>query len=315
MSHNIKIGVSSCLLGQEVRFDGGHKRSHYIDETLGAYFEFVTFCPEMAIGLGVPRPTIRLISREGQVRLVDSKDDSIDHTELMIDVSRRQCEKYDDISGYLLKSKSPSCGMERINVYNDKNFPDKSGVGIFAYQLMKRYPNLPIEEEGRLNDANLRENFIERVFTYYRWQAMINAGLSINALMEFHKTHKFILLAHDEVTYRELGPMIAQVKPDNLEQVAADYIAQLMQVMKKHATRKKHMNVLQHAMGYLKNDIDSDDKQELLDLFTQYRQGQVPLVVPLTLLRYHLRKHPQPYINEQYYMNPYPEELMLRNHV
>jgi len=315
MSSLIKIGVSSCLLGQEVRFDGGHKRSHYIDDTLGAYFEFVTYCPEMAIGLGVPRPTIRLIRRKDQVRLVNSKDDSIDHTDQMIEKSKLQCQAYTDICGYILKSKSPSCGMERITVYNDKNFPDKSGVGIFAHELMRQYPDLPVEEEGRLNDANLRENFIERVFTYYRWKEMVNQGLTVSALMNFHKTHKFILLAHDEVTYRELGPMIAQVNQDNLDKVSAKYISSLMNCMKKHATRKKHMNVLQHAMGYLKNDIETDDKQELLDVLTQYRQGQVPLIVPLTLLRYHLRKHPQAYINDQHYMNPYPEELMLRNHV
>lgn len=315
MSKNIKIGVSSCLLGQEVRFDGGHKRSSYIDDTMGTYFEFVTFCPEVAIGLGIPRPTIRLIKRHGEVRLVNSKDDSIDHTQNMIEKSQAYCSNLDDLSGYILKSKSPSCGMERINLYNEKNFPEKTGVGIFAYELKKRYPNLPLEEEGRLNDAHLRENFIERVFTYHRWQQMLRNGLSVNALMNFHKAHKFILLAHDEATYRKLGPEIARLNMDNLQEIAEHYIADVMDSLKKHATRKKNMNVLQHAMGYLKNEIEKDDKQELLEMFDKYRLGQIPLIVPITLLKYHLRKNPQPYIDEQFYMNPYPEELMLRNHV
>lgn len=315
MNNSIKIGVSSCLLGQEVRFDGGHKRSAYVQDTLGSYFDFISYCPEMAIGLGVPRPTIRLVKRDEQIRLVDSKDDSIDHTENMINESRVRCQGLQHLSGYILKSKSPSCGMERINVYNEKNFPDKSGVGLFAFELLRRYPNLPVEEEGRLNDANLRENFIERVFAYYRWQQMLNDGLSISSLMDFHKTHKFILLAHDESTYRKLGPIIATVNQQNLDSVADNYIAQVMRSLKKHATRKKHMNVLQHIMGYLKNDIEPDDKQELLELLEKYRTGQVPLVVPVTLLKYHLRKNPQSYIDDQFYMNPYPEELMLRNHV
>jgi uncharacterized protein YbgA (DUF1722 family)/uncharacterized protein YbbK (DUF523 family) len=315
MTSTIKIGVSSCLLGQQVRFDGGHKRSSYIDDTLGTYFDFVSFCPEMAIGLGVPRPTIRLIRRNNKVLLVDSKNDQIDHTEKMKLVSRQQCQKLQDLSGYILKSKSPSCGMERINVYNEKNYPDKSGVGIFAYELKKIYPDLPIEEEGRLNDANLRENFIERIFAYYRWQLMLMQGITVSSLMHYHKSHKFILLAHDEATYRQLGPLIAQVSPHNLLQVASSYIASLMQSLTKQATRKKHMNVLQHAMGYLKEDIKSDDKLELLDVFNKYREGQLPLIVPITLLKHHLRKNPQPYIDEQHYMNPYPEELMLRNHV
>jgi uncharacterized protein YbgA (DUF1722 family)/uncharacterized protein YbbK (DUF523 family) len=309
------IGVSSCLLGQEVRFDGGHKRSSYISDTLGGYFDFVSFCPEMAIGLGVPRPTIRLIKREDEIHLVNSKDESLDYTERMTSESETYCSGLDHLSGYILKSKSPSCGMERVTIYNDKNFPDKSGVGLFAVQLMKRYPYMPVEEEGRLNDAHLRENFIERVFTYYRWQQIINSGLTVSSLMDFHKTHKFILLAHDESTYRALGPMVASVSDNNLNEVADEYISKLMHSMKKHATRKKHMNVLQHIMGYLKNDIDPDDKQELLELLDKYRLGQVPLIVPVTLLKYHLRKNPQPYIDDQLYMNPYPEELMLRNHV
>lgn len=315
MTEKIVLGVSSCLLGQEVRFDGGHKRSAYVEATLSEYFDFVPFCPEMAIGLGVPRPTIRLITRKGETRLVQSDDASIDLTDQMNDRSAQQCRNMQQMSGYILKSKSPSCGMERVSLFNEKDYPEKKGVGLFAAILMQHYPNLPVEEEGRLNDAHLRENFIERVFIYYRWQQLLSQGLTVNGLMEFHRRHKFILLAHDEAAYREMGPMIASINEENLTLIADQYLAKMMLALKVHASRKKHMNVLQHIMGFLKNDIAADDKQEVLDLLDRYRLGKVPLIVPITLLRYHLRKNPQPYIDDQYYMNPYPEELMLRNHV
>jgi uncharacterized protein YbgA (DUF1722 family) len=229
--------------------------------------------------------------------------------------SRRYCEQISNLSGYILKSKSPSCGMERVNLFDSNEIPSKRGVGIFAAQLMQLYPNLPVEEEGRLNDSNLRENFIERVFVYYRWQQLTTQGISVAKLMDFHKDHKLILLAHDEKTYRQLGPLVAGTHSDTLRQNAHSYIGQLMMALRKHASRKKHMNVLQHIMGYLKKDIGKEDKQELLDLLERYRLGQIPLVVPLTLLNHHLRKYPQPYLEDQYYLNPYPQELMLRNHV
>ena len=315
MTMRIQIGVSACLLGEEVRFDGGHKQNSYVKNTLSDYFHFVSYCPEMATGLGVPRPTIRLVSRAGTVHLVDSKDDSIDHTERMVETSQQYCADMPPISAYILKARSPSCGMERVNLFNDNNMPEKTGVGIFARELMAQFPNLPVEEEGRLNDSRLRENFIERVFTYHRWQQMLGNGLTAASLMEFHKVHKFILLAHDEATYRKLGPMVANAGKQDLAVLAQDYIAQVMTALKKLATPKKHMNVLQHVMGYLKNSISAEDKQELLDILDRYRCGQVPLIVPLTLLNHFLRRHPDAYISEQLYMNPYPDELMLRNHV
>lgn len=315
MNKPIKIGISACLLGEEVRFDGGHKRNDYVTSTLSEYFQFVQYCPEMAIGLGIPRPTIRLISVAGEQRLVDSRDNAIDHTDIMANKANEYLDQLTETSGYILKSRSPSCGMERVNLFNEKNMPQKKGVGVFAQRLMQRHPNLPVEEEGRLNDLNLRENFIDRVFTYYRWQQLVNGGMSVSALMDFHKRHKFILLAHDETCYRKLGPMIAKVNVNSLGEVAGEYIAAFMEAMKKHASRKRHMNVLQHIMGYLKEDIGSEDKQELLEILEQYRHAQLPLIVPLTLLNHHLRRFPQPYISEQYYLNPYPQELMLRNHV
>ncbi|MGD2117579.1 MAG: DUF523 and DUF1722 domain-containing protein [Chromatiales bacterium] len=315
MEKRIHIGVSSCLLGQHVRFDGGHKHSQYVTQILGEYFDFVPYCPEMTIGLGAPRTTLQLVSRGGEARLLNSMDHGIDHTEAMRAAALQQCRQLTGISAYILKSKSPSCGMERVNLYNESDMPAKIGVGLFAQALMEQYPDLPVEEEGRLNDAHLRENFIERVFAYFRWQQMLEAGLTVPALLEYHRGHKFTLLAHDEVSYRQLGPLVASATADNLQQIASEYIATFMQAMKQHATRKRHMNVLQHIMGFLKNDLTTDDKQELLELLDKYRNGLVPLVVPITLLKYHLRKHPQDYIEQQYYLEPYPEELMLRNYV
>jgi uncharacterized protein YbgA (DUF1722 family) len=203
--------------------------------------------------------------------------------------------------------------MERVRIYNEKGIPEKNGSGLFAARLMEAHPNLPIEEEGRLMDPVLRENFIERVFVYYRWQKLLRTGLTVKDLMEFHASHKFNLLAHNESIYRELGPLVAQATPKNLETIAEQYINMLMKGMKKPATRKRHTNVLMHVMGFLKNALSSDDKQELLDILEQYRLGRVPLIVPITLLRHHLRREPHPYIEKQYYMKPYPEELMLRN--
>jgi uncharacterized protein YbgA (DUF1722 family)/uncharacterized protein YbbK (DUF523 family) len=315
MKHRIQIGVSSCLLGHEVRHDGSHKRSQYISKVLAEYFNFVPFCPEMAAGLGVPRPAIRLVNDRGIHKLVETKNPETEYTDGMNSVSSQYCETLGDICGYILKSKSPSCGMERVNLYNNKGHAEKKGVGLFAQKLLQKYPNLPVEEEGRLNDPHLRENFIERVFAYHRWQQLRKEGLNVSSLMEFHQKHKFSLLAHDEKVYRQLGPLVASATRENIALVADEYIALFMQGMKTHATRKKHMNVLQHTMGFLKNELGAEDKQELLELLDKYKGGQVPLVVPVTLFRHHLRKNPSSYIEEQHYMSPYPEELMLRNHV
>jgi uncharacterized protein YbgA (DUF1722 family)/uncharacterized protein YbbK (DUF523 family) len=309
----IEIGISSCLLGQEVRHDGGHKRNAWILNTLSSYFDFRPLCPELAIGMGVPRPTIRLIKQDNVIRLVGSKDTNLDVTDEMNRFSDQAVSGLDDLSGYILKKDSPSCGMERVRIYNEKGIPEKNGSGLFAARLMEAHPNLPIEEEGRLMDPVLRENFIERVFVYYRWQKLLHNGLTVKDLMEFHASHKFNLLAHNESIYRELGPLVAQATPENLETIAEQYINMLMKGMKKPATRKRHTNVLMHVMGFLKNALSSDDKQELLDILEQYRLGRVPLIVPITLLRHHLRREPHPYIEKQYYMKPYPEELMLRN--
>lgn len=312
---DIKMGISSCLLGNEVRHDGGHKRNTYVMSALSEYFSFRPFCPEVAIGLGVPRPTIRLSKIENHIRLVGTKDPDMDLTDDMNRWSENAMNGMDDLSGFILKSNSPSCGMERVRVYDSNGMPSRDGTGLFARVLMQNNPALPVEEEGRLNDPVLRENFIERVFVYYRWQKMVEDGFSVSDLMAFHQQHKFILLAHNEQEYRKLGPLIAAVNRNNLEHTAEEYLVRMMTCMKSRASRKRHTNVLMHVMGYLKKKINSDDKKELIEILDNYRLGKVPLIVPITLMKHHLRVYPDEYISSQYYMAPYPEELMLRNMV
>ena len=310
---NITIGISSCLLGNEVRHDGGHKRNVYVTSTLSEYFNFKPYCPEMAIGMGAPRPTIRLTRSDSGIRLTGSDNAEMDVTDDMNAWSASAITGMHDLSGFILKNNSPSCGMERVRVYDANGAPSRDGIGLFADNLMKAMPWLPVEEEGRLNDAMLRENYIQRVFVYYRWQQMTRQPFTVSQLMEFHQRHKFILLAHDEEEYRKLGPLIASVTKANLQQIADEYLLRMMTCLKSRASRKRHSNVLMHVMGFLKNKIGSDDKQELIEILDNYRNGKVPLIVPITLMRHHLRRFPDEYISSQYYMSPYPEELMLRN--
>jgi len=309
----IRVATSSCLLGEEVRFDGGHKHNGYLTKTLARYFELIPFCPEVAIGLGVPRPPIRLMAKDGQVRVVGVADPSIDVTQDLVDYGRSVAARLDGVSGYIFKRGSPSCGMERVKIYTDKGMPVDSGAGLYAQTIMHELPLLPTEEEGRLMDPVLRENFIERVFVYHRWQSLVRSEFTPAKLIDFHTNHKFSILAHDERTYRDLGQLVAEAGSTDLEPLAQRYAGLLMTAMKKRATRKLHSNVLTHIMGFLKDKIDSGDKAELLDIIEKYRHGQIPLIVPITLLKHHLRRYPEPYIARQYYLNPHPEELMLRN--
>ena len=267
----------------------------------------------MAIGLGVPRPPIRLVSNNGQLRAVGVADPTLDVTEDLVEYGRTVASQLTDVSGYIFKRASPSCGMERVKIYSSKGMPVDSGAGLYAQAIMQALPLLPTEEEGRLMDPVLRENFIERIFTYHRWQSLLRSGLTPAGLVDFHTNHKFSVLAHDEGAYRTLGKIVAESGSADLQQLAERYATLLMTAMKQRATRKLHSNVLQHIMGYLKEKIDGDDKAELLEVIGNYRRGQIPLIVPITLLRHHLRRHPDPYITRQYYLKPHPEELMLRN--
>lgn len=306
------LGISACLLGERVRFDANHKHDHYITGTLGQYFDFFPVCPEVAIGMGIPRPTIRLVGDMAAPRLVGVKVAELDVTDKMRDFSRKQVKKLPSICGYVLKSKSPSCGMERVKVYSEKNGINGTGAGLYAEELLRQHPTLPVEEEGRLGDPGLRDNFLERVFVYRRWQQLVASGLSKKKIIDFHSAHKLSLMAHGADHYRALGKMVADMKQQPLKTFADDYLHALMKALRYDATNKKQTNVLHHLMGYLKKQLSKADKAELLEIIDAYRDGRVPLLVPITLLKHHFRHHPHDYISNQYYLNPEPDEMLLR---
>lgn len=312
MNNKISIGISSCLLGHKVRFDSGHKNNSYISNTLSEYFDFIPFCPEVDIGLGIPRETIRLVLLDDKVHCVGSKNPDLDVTERLKDCAQAQQSWQQDLSGYILKKDSPSCGMERVRLYKG-DMPDRVGVGIYAQKLMENFPDLPVEEEGRLGDAVLRENFIQRVFIYARWQALFAEDFSLKKLTNFHAQHKYILMSHSQSLAKELGHWLAQAHGQEPSEVLKQYLSKMMVILKLRASRKGHVNTLQHLQGYLKNYISADDKAELVDIIDQYRNGLLPLIVPITLLRHHFRRFPNEYITDSYYMKPHPKELMLLN--
>ncbi len=311
----LKLGISSCLLGNEVRYDGGHKRSNYIDKTLGRFFNFQTFCPEVAIGLGTPRPPIRLIRKDEadgkKAYAVDVKTNELDYTDQLNEYSEMIASNYlSDISGYIFKKDSPSCGMERVKVYSPEgHFVHKDGVGIYAKVIKENFPHMPMEEEGRLNDVNLRESFLTRVYLYNDWQNMLKEGMTPHGLVNFHAGQKYLFMAHNQQVARQLGQMVAKAGTADINELAEEYIALAMQVLKKQPDRKRHTNALQHIMGYLRKQIDSDDRQELLHSIMSFQKGEVPLVMPLTLLKHHFSKHPNDYIAKQRYLSPFPVEL------
>jgi uncharacterized protein YbgA (DUF1722 family)/uncharacterized protein YbbK (DUF523 family) len=312
----IRIGISSCLLGEQVRFDKGHKRDAFIVETLGRFFTWTPVCPEMEIGLGTPRESLRLIGDAAAPRLIAPKSQR-DHTETMQQFADHRLAQLEDLElyGYILKKDSPSCGMARVRVYGNEGIPQRHGQGLFARALMARSPLLPVEEEGRLHDMPLRENFIERVFAYYRWRHFVASTPTPKEVVRFHTQHKMTLLAHSRSHYQALGRLTAQAGSLPIHDLLCDYGQQFMAGLKVKATRKKHANVLSHLQGYLKKQLDAADKAELVACIDAYREGLVPLVVPLTLLQHHFRRHPASWVQEQTYLNPYPAELMLRNHV
>lgn len=310
----IKIGISSCLLGNPVRFDGGHKRDRYITDTLGVYFDFVPVCPEVECGLPVPRESMRLIGDPESPRLVANKSGA-DHTERMLSWAHSRVEQLagEGLCGFIFKSKSPSSGMARVKVYDRNNVPSNSGVGLFAGVFMDRFPLLPVEEEGRLHDLVLRENFIESVFVYRRWRNTAD-GFTPQKLVSFHTAHKMLLRAHSEVYYRTLGRIAAQAGSLDPERLFEDYQDQLMACMRLKPTVKKHVNVLMHMMGYFKKVLSGDEKQELLEVIERFRNNHLPLIVPITLFNHYVRKYEEPYLRDQHYLNPHPLELKLRNH-
>ncbi len=311
----IRIGISACLLGERVRYDGGHRLDTYIRDTLGGYFGFIPLCPEVAIGLGVPRPTLRLVGDPAAPRAVGVVDPTTDVTDALITYGRQMHRELPALAGYLWKARSPSCGMERVKVYPAAGAPPRAGRGLFAATLMQARPLLPMEEEGRLGDPRLRENFIERVFAYHRWQQLVAGGYTAADLVAFHSRHKLVLMSHGIEQYRALGRLVAAAGTTPLEALANDYATIFMAALRRPATRLRHTNVLHHLLGYLKRQLDGADKAELLETIERYRQGKLPLVAPITLLQRHFRRHPHAYVAEQYYLQPYPPELELRNHI
>jgi uncharacterized protein YbgA (DUF1722 family)/uncharacterized protein YbbK (DUF523 family) len=315
----IRIGVSSCLLGEQVRFDGGHKRSDFLTETLGRFVEFVPVCPELEIGLGVPRESIRLV-RDGDhadaIRLVGNKT-GLDHTDKMNAYAERHTAALgrEELSGYVLKKDSPSCGMERVRVYGPSGMATRDGTGLFASALVHRYPSLPIEEEGRLNDPHLRENFVERVFAYRRLRSFFSARWTLGGLVKFHTVHKLVLMAHSPKAYSELGRFVANAKHLPRDQARDEYRLAFMNALKKLATTARHTNVQHHMLGYLRDHLDATARAELVLQVDDYRRGLVPLVVPITLFRHYVREFDVTYLRGQVYLEPHPKELMLRNHV
>jgi uncharacterized protein YbgA (DUF1722 family)/uncharacterized protein YbbK (DUF523 family) len=314
----VRVGISSCLLGENVRFDGGHKRDRFLTDTLAQFVEWVPVCPEMEMGLGAPRESLRLVGDALDPRLVAPKSGS-DHTEGMKAYARDRFEILEglELSGYLLKSDSPSCGMERVRVYGDASMPMKKGAGIFARALMERFPLLPVEEEGRLHDPAIRESFFERLFAYRRFRALDRPPHKMADLVRFHSEQKYLILSHSPKHYREMGQLVAQTKPPKRRKadLVAEYGKRLMAALAVKATRGKHANVLHHILGFLKDALAAEDKAELVAVIDRYRRGLVPLVVPITLVNHHLRHHDAPWVKGQVYLDPHPIELMLRNHV
>jgi uncharacterized protein YbgA (DUF1722 family)/uncharacterized protein YbbK (DUF523 family) len=310
-----RLGISACLLGREVRWDGGHRRDPFLTETLGRFVEWVAVCPEVEAGLGTPREPIRLEGTASAPRLMGPRSRS-DFTARMARFARRRADELAalDLSGYVLKKDSPSCGMERVRLHGEKGPPSRRGIGVFARALMDSLPLLPLEEEGRLHDPGLRENFIERVFAYDRWKRFVAKRPTRGGLVAFHTAHKLLLLAHDPAAYRRLGRLVADAKARPLRALLDEYGEAFMAALRRPATPARHANVLEHMLGYVSDALTAGERQEIVARVDDYRRALVPLVVPLTLLRHHVRRLAVAYLADQVYLDPHPKELMLRNH-
>jgi uncharacterized protein YbgA (DUF1722 family)/uncharacterized protein YbbK (DUF523 family) len=314
--NKIALGISSCLLGNKVRYDGGHKLDHFLVDTLGQYVDWVPVCPEAACGLPIPREAMHLVGDPEDPRLVTIRT-GIDHTARMKRWARARTAELEQeaLCGFVFKSRSPSSGMRGVKIYSEAGVPYATGSGIFARAFMQRFPLIPVEDEGRLHDPGLRENFIERVFVYQRWREYTKEDGSLGGLVAFHTDHKYLIMAHSQKHYTALGKMVAGAKKIRKDTLHADYLGMLMEGLQFLATPKKNANVLLHMAGYFKDSLSSDEKKELLEVITSYHDGLIPLIVPIILLRHYVRKYQEDYLARQYYLNPHPLELMLRNHV
>jgi uncharacterized protein YbgA (DUF1722 family)/uncharacterized protein YbbK (DUF523 family) len=316
MLTKIRLGISSCLLGEKVRYDGGQKLDHFITETLGKFVEFVPVCPEVECGLGIPREAMHLLSSPEGPRLVTIRT-QVDHTERMRAWAQKRVVELEqeDLCGFIFKSDSPSSGMERVKIYSGKGMADKTGVGLFAQEFMQHFPLLPVEEEGRLHDPGLRENFLESLFTMKRWRETRALGTKRGHLVDFHTRHKLLIMSHSPKHYGLLGKLVAQMKEIPLPEMYERYQTLLMEALRLKTTIKKNANVLLHVMGYFKKNLSPAEKEELLRIVNNYQKGYIPLIVPVTLLNHYMWKYDQNYLKSQYYLDPHPLELKLRNHV
>jgi uncharacterized protein YbgA (DUF1722 family)/uncharacterized protein YbbK (DUF523 family) len=312
----IKLGISTCLLGENVRYDGGHKLDRFLTDTLGQYVKYIPVCPEVECGLPVPREPMHLEGDPGSPRLVTTHTKQ-DMTDRMVRWANKRVValEIEDLCGFIFKSNSPSSGMERVKVCNEKGMSVKNGVGIFARIFIEHFPLLPVEDEGRLHDPKLRDNFIERIFALKRWREALERKESRGNLVDFHTRHKLLILSHSPKHYQIMGKLVAKAKDLPLKELYQKYQTSLMESLYLKTSPKKNANVLQHMMGYFKERLSSDEKQELLEVIDRYKKEYVPLIVPITLINHYIRKYDQPYLKQQVYLNPHPLELQLRNHV
>ncbi|BBB26741.1 YbgA family protein [Amphritea japonica] len=310
----IPVGISACVMGEEVRFNGGHSQSRICRNQLASHFNYQAFCPEVAAGFGIPRPTMRLIGEPESPTLTYTKDPEQDLTEQLKSAIQPILKKCSGLDGFILKKDSPSCGMERVKVYQSSGYPHaQRGSGLFAKALMERYPNLPIEEDGRLNDPCLRENFVMRVFAHHNFRTEVLEQPCLHNLIQFHSSYKYLLMAHNQTAYKTLGKMLAVAHLEPLESLLPTYHQQFMAAIKTPASRGSHCNVMQHIMGYLKRSVDSHVRRDILKTFEQYRLGEVNLIAPMTLLSHYINQKGSEYIRTQRYLEPYPSHLGLRN--
>jgi uncharacterized protein YbgA (DUF1722 family)/uncharacterized protein YbbK (DUF523 family) len=310
-----RVGISTCLLGENVRYNGGHARDRFLTDTFGEFVEWVPVCPEVECGLPVPREAMRLVGDPGSPRLV-TIDTDVDHTRHMQTWARKRAKELEseDLTGFIFKSRSPSSGMERVKVYDDKGMPHKVGVGLWARAFMEHFPLLPVEDEGRLHDPVLRESFIERIFCLERYRDAIGSRRTRGALVGFHAAHKLQLMAHSQKILKEMGQLVAHAKEWSTADLFRRYEELLMAALALKSTAGKNANVLQHALGYFRKALAPDEKREALEVIDQYRAGYTPLIVPVTLIRHFVRKYEEPYLASQTFFNPHPIELKLRNH-
>lgn len=310
------VGISSCLIGEEVRFDGGHKRNRFVTDVLGDYVTWVKSCPEVGAGMGIPRESIRLVRTENGIRLVGNRSEG-DYTDDITAYSERRVEQLSPmrLRGYILKKDSPSCGMARVRLYDSNSVPSRDGVGVFARHLMDRAPNLPVEEEGRLNDPRIRENFITRIFAYDRWVRLVDSEPTPGDIVRFHTEHKMLVMAHSQERYGVLGRLVAQAGTMDMPTLIEQYEENFMAGLREIASPGRHANVLEHLAGFLKRDLDADDKRELHGAIRDYRRGLIPLVAPLLLLVHHIKHLRDDWLDAQVYLQPYPAELALRSSI